>query len=51
MQVVENITTGDGIKGLTQKILTSKMTKEQLDDYLDYLANKNKGLKQNEKEI
>lgn len=48
MQVVEDITTGEVIKEFTKKILKSKMTKEQLDDYLDYLANKNKGLKQNE---
>lgn len=45
MQVVEDITTGDGIKELTKKILKSKITKNQLDDYLDYLANKS--LKQN----
>lgn len=47
MQVVEDITTGDGIKELTKKILKSKITKNQLDDYLDYLANKNKSSKQN----
>lgn len=44
MQVVEDITTGNSIKELTKEILKSKITKEQLDDYLE---NKNKNMKQN----
>lgn len=57
MQVVEEITTSDSIKELTKEILKSKITKNQIDDYLNYVENKRLKQykyakeKQNEQEI
>lgn len=46
MQVAEEITTGDSIKDITKEILKSKITSNEVNDYLNYVSNKNKTWKQ-----